>query len=296
MVQAHPSPLLSTPAFAPEHLVGDLEQLALILTQSLDAIPTKSWTRPTEKHGAGWTMHETLAHVTTTAELYLQTIEKALTGERFARVNVTRRYELPALQKEDIATRHHLPPTRLLEQLAQALRQTALLIPMLSNVDLMRPTAIAFFDRPPTIIELIGTQLVHPAIIHAQQLTVAASRPPLWNTYAPDFLQRNLTRFFQMLTFLYWRERERDLHATINYDIQGPAGGQWTLTLTPQGAYADKGHVERPTLTIWHPGAEAMCSCFTKESSLRRALVLGRMRFRGDLRLAQRLYDLFEPA
>lgn len=296
MVQKQQSPLLTDTAFQPETLSSDLERLVQYLSHFLASVPTRAWSRPTEKHQSGWTMHETLAHVTAMAELYLEAIEKSLSGERFARANVTRREELPALIRQDIDMRRDLTPIQLTENLLRALQRTSDIIPSLSVNDLSRPTSIAFFDRPPAIVELVGAQLTHIAIVHGFQLTAATSSPPLWHTNAPDLLQRHITRFLQMVSFMYWREREPDFTGTINYVVNGPAGGKWALTLTPQGAYASTGNIDHPALTIWHPSAQAMCACVTKQMSTRRSLVLGRMMVWGNLGIALRLHSLLSPA
>ncbi len=143
--------------------------------------------------------------------------------------------------------------------------------------------------------QLFGGQVTHPGIVHAAQVTNAAGMRPLWIHFAPEMMQRQLTRLFHTMALSYWPERGDASQTTINFIIGGASGGNWHLIMSPDGCTAGQGRIKRPTLTMWFRNSDALCRVFTLQMSPLRAILTGQVFGWGDLRLEFRLEHLFSP-
>ncbi|MGH2768258.1 MAG: hypothetical protein ACRDIF_04795, partial [Actinomycetota bacterium] len=163
----------------------------------------------------------------------------------------------------------------------------------LTSEQLAMSLVIPAYNRPLTVAELVGAQLAHAGIVHAAQLTNGAGARPLWTSYEPEPMRRQITRAFNLISHAYLPERGGDLYASVNFTVSGKGGGRWYLTLAPDGGASGEGRVRRPPLTIWVRSPHALCSILTSQISVGRAVATGKAMAWGDLRLAFRLPHLF---
>jgi hypothetical protein len=279
----------------PDTLVQDLKQVHEILEAFFSEISASDWQRHTEPKGTGWTLFETLAHVTAAAETLQRALEDTLSGVPFAEPRLESRTDLPSVLQRQIKERKHTPPTDLIHTFLETLEQTAFTTKQLTSEQLQLPVDFRAYNRPLTVAELIGVQLVHPGIVHAAQLANGAGVKPLWQYYSPKLMQRQMTHFFHLLSHCYWQERGGDLNTSINYIVSGAGGGRWYVTMSPDGGSGGDGRAPHPALTIWTPSADALCRIFTFQINLWRAILTGRMVAWGNVRLGFKLPYLFKP-
>jgi hypothetical protein len=108
-------------------------------------------------------------------------------------------------------------------------------------------------------------------------------------------MQRQLTRFFQVMSHSYWPERGGDRTAVINFNIRGSGGGHWHIGLDSDGGSVGEGHLERPNLTLHFANPDAFCSLFTVQLSPMRGLLTRKVFAWGNIPLAFKLSRLFAP-
>src|SRR5436305_14469880 len=99
-----PSPLTDD-AFLAAALIADLETVERILTDFFGRVTPADWERPTEKSGRGWTLRQTLAHVSAVAEVYYQAMDDTLHGIQFSMPGVASYKDLAAFNAREIARR-----------------------------------------------------------------------------------------------------------------------------------------------------------------------------------------------
>lgn len=282
-------------AFAPVTLADDLSQLRAVFARFFAAVQPSDWDRPTERRPGGWTLRETLAHVTAVAEAFDDAFDTTLAGQPPVVPGLATRTDLAAYNRRQIDARLHLDPATLVQNLDDALGRTAARATSFTPNELALLVPIPAYNRPLTVLELLATQLSHAGVVHAAQLANGAGAAPLWAAYPPDLSRRQLTRFFNLLSHVYWPEHGGELRASINYTAAGAAGGRWHLTMSPDGGSGGEGHVGRPALRVWTPSAHTLLRIFTLQVGLKRAALTGQMVAWGNLRLGFRLPYLCLP-
>jgi uncharacterized protein (TIGR03083 family) len=278
-------------ALSPACIVSDIQQLQNILSEFFARISSSDWDRPTEKNG--WTLRQTLAHLAASGSLFYQAIECALAGKPFNVEGLQMRADLATFNDLQISQRVSLPPQALVDELLRALDQTAACAQSLTQAQLACEIDVLAYNRPLTVAELLGGQLSHPGIVHAAQLTRAIGAKPLWFSYTKDFLHRQITRSFILMSHSYWPERGQNLVAHLNFRVRD--FGTWYVTVDTQGGTYGEGLVDQPTLTLWLPGEDILCQFFTLELKPLQALLTGKMFVWGDFILGLRLPSLFMP-
>ncbi|GCE15784.1 hypothetical protein KTT_56430 [Tengunoibacter tsumagoiensis] len=253
-------------------------------------LPQSKPVRPGE-----WTFMQTVAHITAAAEIYLHALEETVQGQTFSLPNLRARTDLARLNEQEIAKRSQLPLSVLSGSFLQALQKTAQITQHLDVSELSLPVALPIFNRSLTIAELLDMQIVHPGMLHADQLTRLVGLPPLWKQYSSEFMHRQLARFFQLMSLVYWPERGGTLQAHIKFHIAGPGGGRWSLFIQPVGTFAKEGNFHHPTVTLWSPHPHAFSSFLMGQDRMPWPILKGRMLPSGDLQLALQLGRLFNP-
>ena len=281
-------------AFEPQLLAADFAQVRRVLADFVAARSPDDWGRKTERRAKGWTLHQTLAHLVATAEVLFQATENTLRGLPVS-FPLSRRTELSAFNERSIAERLHIPPPTLAEALFEILDHYAERCPDLTADDLSRSISAPFYNRPLTIAEALGWQLMHPGMVHAAQLANGAGVEPLWIHYAPELMRRQITRFFNIMSHSYWPERGGDLRASINFVVSGPGGGRWHVTAAPNGGEAGEGAAAHPALTVWARSANALCRLMMLQVSIVGAMARGEMLAWGNFGLGFKIPRLFVP-
>lgn len=283
-------------AFDPQVLAADLLEVKRMYAAFFAARSPADWQRHTEPHARGWTLRETIAHLDSVGQAYLQAAEATLAGEPCHFPGMLQRTELPAWNQREIEARAPRPLMDICNSFLGTLQNASHSVARLSSAVLSQRTPFPFYHRPISVGELFGGQAAHPGLVHAAQVAQGAGVAPLWVQYPPALLHRQLTRFFHLMALSYWPERGGNLRAAIRLSAAGPGGGTWTVALAPTGGLVAEGPLPRPRLRIWFRNADSLCRAVTFRLSPLRALLTAQAFGWGDLRLAFRMAWLFNPA
>lgn len=285
-----------TGAFEAYTLAADLLELREIYAGYFERVAADDWARPTERRPEAWTLHHTVAHLAATATGLNQAIAAALAGAPGPLAErALQREDLKAYNQEALAALAGQSDAELVALFLGALAEAARIAARSEEAALAQQIDIPFYQTNPTIAQTLGIQLVHAGIIHAAQVAIGQRAQPIWNFYRPGLMRRQLTRFFTNMALVYWPERAGDLHATINFTVNGKGGGSWYVSLAPELARAYVGKADKPTLSLTFAGAELFCKMLTYRTSIWRNVLLRRIRVSGDLGLAQRFTGYFTP-
>jgi len=281
--------------FDPHVLAADLTEVRKVFAAFFADRTQADWERHTEKHNQGWTLRETVAHLDAVGQAYQYAITTTLAGKPCHFDGMSKRTDLPIWNRREIDARKDIPITTICDSFLDTLRQAAELASQLKPTDMTRSTPVPFYQRPITVGELLGGQAVHPGLVHAAQVANGAGIKPLWNEFNSELLCRQITRFCHVMSLAYWPERDGNLQAVVAMSAAGAGGGDWYLTMTPEGSETGKGIYPRPTLKIWFRNADALCKALTLQVSPLRSVLTAQTFAWGDLRLAFQMGWLFNP-
>ena len=277
-------------------LAIDLAEVWKVFATFFAARKQSDWERRTEKFNQGWTLRQTVAHLDAVGQAYQHAITSALAGKPCQFPGMIQRTDLPAWNRIQIEARAPIPISTICESFLNTLRQAEELATQLEPASLTQGTHVPFYHRPITIGELLGGQAAHPGMVHGAQVANGAGVTPLWVHFGPDMLSRQITRFFHLMSLAYWPERGGNLQAVVALSAAGPGGGNWYVTITPEGSQAAEGKYQRPSLRIWFRDANALCRALTLQISPLRSLLTAQTFAWGDLRLGFQMEWLFNPA
>jgi len=282
-------------AFDPALMTADLAAVRKIIRAWFGQVKEWEWERPTESRPTGWKLIQAFCHIVAVAELFNEALELVLDPLNPKPLPIKARQELATFNQAQIEIRQDLPPEYLLQSFLESLATTKSVIEELSPSDFEKPVPLNAYNRPLTIAELIGNQLSQPVVVHGAQLANGIEAEPLWRHFSPDLMQRQLTRFFHILSHSYWPERGRGLAAVINFNIRGEGGGHWHVRLGEDGGDTGQGLAERPKLTLHFANPDAFCSLFTIQLSPIQGLLKRKVFAWGNIPLAFKLSHLFTP-
>lgn len=283
-------------AFTSYALAGDLLELREIFAGFFERVKPDDWNRRSERRVAAWTLREVVAHLGAVAEAFNTAAVAGLAGQAALELpGITRRADLKAWNKAEIAARADKTPAQLVDALLATLSEAARQAACLEVDALAREVQTPFYNRPLTIAELFGGSLSHAGIVHAAQVANPVRKQPLWLFYRPGMMRRQLTRFFHILGLAYWPERGGELQAAIAFNASGQGGGSWLVRVGPEGGHGQIGRLRSPDLSLSFASADLLCRVFTVQTSPWRALLLRQLSVSGDLGLARRFPRLFNP-
>ncbi|MHB8932470.1 MAG: SCP2 sterol-binding domain-containing protein [Bellilinea sp.] len=103
----------------------------------------------------------------------------------------------------------------------------------------------------------------------------------------------NVPTLMTLLPELFLPDQARGVNAEIYFDLPGEGGGDWLVTIRDQICKAGIGKAVNPDLTL-HAKAKDILDIFTGRLDPSIALLFGKLRIDGDMRLAMRLVELFD--
>ncbi len=115
----------------------------------------------------------------------------------------------------------------------------------------------------------------------------------LWMRLSPEIRHRVIGRVMRAFSLLYRYDMGGSLRDTLVFRVDGPGGGEWYVELSPEAATSGEGVVEHPGLVIHLRETAVFCQMLTSRLNLPIALISGKMKLRGDLRLFLRMSTLF---
>jgi putative sterol carrier protein len=101
-----------------------------------------------------------------------------------------------------------------------------------------------------------------------------------------------LKEFFQRLPAALDRDAAEDVEAVYQFDLSGPQGGQYIVTIQHGGCVVEEGTHADPHVTLSMAGEDCV-KVLNGQLSGSAVLMSGRLRVTGDLGLAMQLPALF---
>lgn len=105
--------------------------------------------------------------------------------------------------------------------------------------------------------------------------------------------RRTITRMVRALSLLYRQDLGGELEAAIAFKVDGNGGGEWHVALSPDHARSSVGGAANANLRLSFRDTDLFFRMFTGRLNLLGAVLTGRLRPRGDLRLFLRFRSLF---
>ena len=94
-------------------------------------------------------------------------------------------------------------------------------------------------------------------------------------------------------SLLYRRNIGGHFGTDFVFHVEGPGGGDWCVEVSPERADSYEGIADSPGLLLRFRETGDLCRMVTGRMNLPLALVRGRLKLRGDLRLFPRMSKLF---
>ena len=279
--------------FDPLTLADDLRDVHRMYARLFATLDTAGWDRPPPRGGKEWTLHETIAYLCALNGSGLESITHILHGEPYTFRGLESRYQFKAYNRNGIDGRLGLPPDALFAEFFRVHDEAADLARTLQPGQGELTALMPIYNRPIQIVEALGILVMHAGLVHAAQVAEPAGVPPLWTQLSPEIRHRMIGRVMRALSLLYRRDLGGSLRAVIVFRVGGPGGGEWYVDLSPEAATSGEGVAESPRLTLRLRETDDFCRMLTRRLNLPIALIGGRLKLRGDLRLFLRMSKLF---
>ncbi|MEL6407470.1 MAG: hypothetical protein AAFV98_08955 [Chloroflexota bacterium] len=256
-------------------------------------VPDDAWDTPTGTYDGAWTLHQTLAHVLSFAQVFNKATDAALRGETLTVKGISQREELQAWNTQEIERLTVAAPNGLIVQLAGEMRIAHEKAYALTTETAQKTVTLAYSNRPVSALDCLGWQISHAGIVHGAQITHPLEQAPLWEQFDTDLTHFALDRFIAQWSVVYWNELGPDEPQTLNFHINGDGGGDWHLVAAPDGGTRAQGIVEGADYDLFFARPEVFFGVFTRYLSLRKAMVGGEMRMASDVRDTLEMLKLF---
>jgi hypothetical protein len=279
--------------FDPQTLASDLCEVHRIYAIFFSGLKKADWERPVKGSPKEWNLHETVAHLCALNGAGLESIRCALRGEPYIFTGLDNRYGFNAYNRRGIDEHLHLSKEVLCAEFLDIHDQTAQIARSLLPGQAEIVSEMPIYNRPVKIIEAMSIIMFHAGLHHSAQVADPAGVPPLWTQLSPEIRHRVIGRVMRALSLLYRLDLGGDLRATLAFEVDGPGGGNWYVKVSPEKCLSGEGPENRPTLTFHFRKTDELCKLFTNRFNLPLALLTGRMRLGGDLRLFTRFGSLF---
>jgi len=278
--------------FDPQTLANDLSEVQRIYAGFFAALDETSWDKPVKGGSKEWTLHETIAHLCALNGAGLESIKHTLRGELYTFSGLDDRYRFNTYNRKGIDEHLDIPVKELCANLVGILSETASIARNLQPDQAELTAQMPIYNRPVKIVEALSIILIHAGLFHSAQVAEPAGQP-LWMRLSPEIRPRVIGRVMRAFSLLYRYDMGGSLRATLVFRVDGPGGGEWYVELSPEAATSGEGVVEHPGLVIHLRETAVFCQMLTSRVNLPIALISGKMKLRGDLRLFLRMNTLF---
>jgi hypothetical protein len=280
-------------AFDPKVLADDLNEVRRIYADFFDQLDTATWDRPAPHGHNEWGLHESIAHLYALNGDGLESIKHTLRGEPYTFRGLDSRYQFNAYARDGIDEHLGAPLDALCAEFLRIHDEAAGIARTLRPDQAEIAAAMPIYNRPVQIVEALGIMVMHAGLIHSAQVAEPAGVPPLWMQLSPDIRHRMIARVMRAFSLLYRRDIGGPLRAPVVFRVGGPGGGEWRVELSPEGTVSSEGAAESPRLIVELRETDDFCRMITGRLNLPVALLEGRFRPHGDLRLFVRMGKLF---
>jgi hypothetical protein len=284
---------VSNDPFDPITLADDLCEVQRIYVAFFSGLSQGDWDRSVKGGPKEWNLRETVAHLCALNGAGLESIRSTLLGKSYTFSGLTDRYQFHAYNRSGIDDHLALPVNWLSSRLLDILGESADIARQLSPEQAQAASEMPIYNRPVKIIEALSIIMFHTGLHHSAQVAEPAGVSPLWQHLSPDIRHRTIGRVMRALSLLYRKDLGGDLRAVFAFRVGGPGGGDWYVQVTPGIADSGSGPVERASLTFNLRTTDIFCQMFTGRINLPLALLGGRLKLRGDLRLFPKFGKMF---
>ncbi len=279
--------------FEPQTLADDLHEVRCIYAQLFDRLSGMDWDKLVKGGSKEWTLHETIAHLVALNGAGLEGIMYALRGENYTFNGLESRYELNDYNRKGIDEHMDVPRKELCAKLLEILDAATGIARNLSPDQADLTLEMSIYNRPVKIVEAISIIIFHAGLAHSAQVAEPVGLPPLWMQLSPEFRHRMVTRTLRAFSMLYRLDIFDSQRDMLVFRIDGPEGGEWYVELSPDHPTSGEAAVAHPGLVIHLHNIAVFCQMLTSRLNIPMALISGRMRLRGDLRLFLRMDTMF---
>jgi putative sterol carrier protein len=104
-----------------------------------------------------------------------------------------------------------------------------------------------------------------------------------------------VAQIFERMEAAFKPDAAAGVDVVFQYNISGPGGGDWNMTVKDQTCSIKEGSADSPTTTM-KMADEDFVKLITGELNPMTAFTTGKLRIEGDMMKAQLIGTLFEPA
>jgi len=280
-------------AFNPQILSKDLLEVRRIYADFFAGVTGEDWVRPVKGGPREWNLHEVVAHLCALSGAGLESVECTLAGKPYVFDGLATRYDFNAFNQRGIERHRALPQAELCAEFLGILDRAAAIAADLAPEQAGLASEMPIYNRPVKIVEALSIIMFHAGLHHSAQVTEPAGVPPLWRQLEPETRRRVITRVMRALSLLYRSDLGGDLRAAFQFRMAGPGGGNWFVSVSPEGTASGEGLADQPGLTLALREPGVFCKLFTGRLNLLAALLKGELRLQGSVRLFPRFGALF---
>jgi SCP-2 sterol transfer family len=292
-VQEEMAPADSTLAFL--MLARDLREVCRIYTAFFGALDAARWNMQAPRGRKEWTLHESIAHLCALNGAGVESIQCSLGGKPYTFEGLETRYQLDVYNRKGIDSLLGLPQEALIAEFLRVHEAAAQIAETLQPGQGELTLELPIYNRPVQIVEALGIIVMHAGLIHSAQVAEPARVPPLWTQLSSDIRHRQIGRVMRAFSLLYRQDIGGSLRGSIAFRVGGAGGGVWHVDLSPDATASGEGTVAAPRLTVTFRRTDDFFRMMTGRLNLPLALLSGRLKLRGNLRLFLRMGKLFSP-
>ncbi len=279
--------------FDPPILADDLQDVRHVYARLFATLDTSTWDGTAQRGRREWTLHETIAHLCALNGAGLESITHTLHGEPYIFRGLESRYQFNTWNREGIEERLGMPPDALCGEFLRIHEEAADIARNLRPGQEEIAAAMPVYNRPVRITEALSIMIMHAGLIHAAQVAEPLGVPPIWMQLPLDVRHRLVGRMMRAFSLLYRHDIGGSLRAVIAFRVDGPGGGEWFVDISPEAVSSGEGQVASSRLVLRFSETGDFCRMLTGRFNLPLALIGGKLKLRGDLRLFLRMNKLF---
>ncbi|MFZ4828727.1 MAG: hypothetical protein ACOYLB_15360 [Phototrophicaceae bacterium] len=275
--------------------LADLRELLYHLRTTFDLTTPEQWETRTGTREKDWTLNQAFAHLASVAKMLNHSLTCLLHDQPFEVEGIHQRGDLKPWVIAQLERRAQQNGVASYQELLTELETTVTLCQQLTRDAEARHVDLMVYNRPTTFAESVLFHLSHAGVVHAAQITRPLGLPPLWQGYSSAFRHRQLERFLQHMSVVYWYERGGEQTRILNMVIDGEEGGAWHIHTTPTTSITKVGEHPDAFATLHFADTNTLFGLFTSQFQITTALRERTIHIDGDMRETLAHLQCFNP-
>ena len=276
--------------------ITDLRELLHHLHTTFDQTTTDQWETRTGTRDKDWTLNQAFAHLASVAQMLNHSLYCLLNAQSFAVEGIQERGDLKPWVIAQLANRAEQSGEASYHELLSELETTVTLCQQVTTEVETRYCDLKVYNRPTNFAESVLFHLSHVGVVHAAQIMRPLGLPPLWQSYTPAFHQRQIERFLQHMSVVYWYERGGEQIRILNMVVEGELGGTWHIHTTPTTSATFLGDHPDAFSTLRFKNSDTLFGLFTSQFQITTALRERIIHIEGDMRETLAHLQCFNPS